>query len=333
MNMMNTNERVLVTGAGGFIGSHLSEALLKKGYEVVGLLWTREKSRWVKNIRASFIFGDVTKKNSLFNAVKDVTYIYHLAACTRGNCAGEYYKTNLEGTKNLVNVCLESGIRLKRFLFTSSVAALGPCQEHEVLDESVPCNPVSDYGKSKFLAEQFLYSAQDRLPITIVRLPVVYGPRNVGSAFSIFKCVSKRIQFDICQGETNVGFVHDIVDGMILASKSPVTIGKTYHLGENKIYTSKEIYATVERVLGKKTVKLKPPFPLLYTLAVLSELYSKMTRRKVFFHRYDLYDFLNYRYWRIDVGKAERDFGFKTKTPLVTGAQITADWYKKKGFI
>ncbi|NIO49756.1 MAG: NAD-dependent epimerase/dehydratase family protein [Candidatus Aminicenantes bacterium] len=179
MNGAQKNKtKVLVTGVGGFIGSHLAESLIKRGYEIVGLLAPEEDSPWIRNLDATFIYGDITDKDSLNKTVEGITYIYHLAALLGGSHCEKIYQTNFEGTKNLVNVCLELGIKLKRFLFVSSVAAMGPARKKEIFDEGVLRKPISDYGRSKLLAEQFLSSIKTRLPITIVRLPLVYGPRT-----------------------------------------------------------------------------------------------------------------------------------------------------------
>lgn len=333
---LKNRTKVLVTGVGGFIGSHLAEALIKKGYKVVGLLAPEKESPWLKNLDAAFIYGDITDKGSLYKAVegiKDITCIYHLASLL-GEAPGEkIYQTNFDGTKNLVDVCLDLGIKLNRFLFASSVAAMGPAQKKEIFDEEVRCKPVSDYGRSKLLAEQFLNSVKTRLPLTIVRLPLVYGPRNFWGFFYLYQVINKGIRIDIGQAETNVGFVTDIVNGIISASESHIAAGKTYHLGEDKAYSSNEVMNIIAKALGKKTVRLKVPFSLLYLTAIVFELYAEITGTKSVFQRKAVTDYFKHRYWRVDVSKAKREFGFEAKIPFETGAKITADWYKKEGFI
>ncbi len=320
-------EKVLVTGASGFIGSHLTAALIKKGYEVTALLPPSDDTRWIKNLNATVFYGDVTDKASLFKAVQGVTSIYHLAAVLESPRSERFYHTNYQGTKNLVEVCLDSKIELKRFLFVSSVAALGPSKENELLDEEAPCFPATDYGRSKLLCEQYVRSKKRQMPVTILRLPMVYGPRCFRGLFFIFKVLNKGIRISIGNGEMNLGFVEDIVEGIVKASKSPFTIGKTYHLGDT-IYTANEILNAIEKALEKKQVRLRFPFPLLRLAVFFSELFAGITGTESILSPY-----LKYRYWRLDVSKAEKEFGFKAKTSLESGAKITADWYKRKGFI
>lgn len=323
--------KVLVTGAAGFIGSHLVETLTEKDYDVVGLITETDDSRWIKDLEATYVFGDIVDKSSLYKAVSGVRYVYHLAALLGDPNPDNYYRINCEGTKNLVNVCLDSRAELKRFLFTSSITAMGPSGEEKLNEESA-CNPDNGYSQSKLLAEKFLESKKEQLPITIVRLPLVYGPRSVTGLFPLFKMFNKGIRFNIRTTEINVGFVQDIVNGMILAAESPVALGKTYLLGEDKVYTSNEIFDTIEETLEKKTIKFKLPFPVLNFIAHILEIHAKLSGKRALIPRRNLNNYVKNR-WRTDMSKAEREFGFKAEIPFETGAKITADWYKKEGFI
>ncbi len=326
-----TKPKVLVTGAAGFIGSHVVEALTEKDYDVVGLITETDDPRWIKNLEASYVFGDITDKSSLSKAISGIKYIYHLAALLGDPNPINYYRINCAGTKNLVDVCLNSGTELKRFLFTSSITVMGPSEKNK-LHENSPCNPVNGYSRSKLLAEKFLESKKKQLPITVVRLPLVYGPRSVDGLFPLFKMLNKGIRFNIRTTEINLGFVQDIVKGIILAAESPVTLGKTYLLGEDKVYTSNEIFDTIEKALGKKTFKFNLSFPALNFIAHILEIYAKINGQKALILRRNLNNYVKYR-WQIDMSKAQREFGFKPETPFETGAKITADWYKKEGFI
>jgi nucleoside-diphosphate-sugar epimerase len=323
--------KVLVTGAAGFIGSHVVEALAGKDYEVVGLITEKDDPRWIKNLEASYVFGNIAEKSSLYKAVSGVKYIYHLAALLGDPNPENYYRINCDGTKNLVNVCLNSGTELQRFLFTSSITAMGPSGKNKLHEES-PCNPINGYSCSKLLAEKFLESKKKELPITVVRLPLVYGPRSVGGLFPLFKMFNKGIRFNIRTTEINLGFVQDIVNGIILAAESPATLGKTYLLGEDKVYTSDEIFDTIEKVLGKKTIKFNLSLPALNFIAHILEIYAKINGQPALILRRNLNNYVKYR-WHIDMSKAQREFGFKAEIPFETGAKITADWYKKEGFI
>ncbi len=325
----HTKNIALVTGAAGFVGSHLCETLIKNGWEVVGLVGPTCDIRWIENLDMTLIKGDLMDKKSLLKAVRGVNRVYHLAGMLGGSKSDLIFRTNYEGTKNLVDVCVENGTKLNRFLFVSSHAVMGPTPKDKLYNEDMECQPVSDYGKSKLLAEQYLQSINGQLPHTIVRLPIVFGPRSFKGFFSVYKLLKKRLHFNFGKGECNIGFVQDMVDGMIDASLSQNTIGKSYFLGNRKIYSLNEIFEAIQKALGKKAIKIMTPYFIAYLFAASSELYAKMSGGQALLFRKDF----KHPFWRMDVSKAEKDFGFKTKIPFEEGFKITADWYKENGFL
>ena len=328
MNVQNHN-RVLVTGAAGFVGSHLCETLIKKGSEVVGLIGPECDTRWIENLDMTLIRGDLTDKKSLLKAVSGINCVYHLAGMLGGSKNEKIFKTNYEGTKNLVDACLENGTKVDRFLFVSSHAVMGPTPKDKLYNEDMECRPVSDYGKSKLLAEQYIQNIDGQLPHTIVRMPIVFGPRSFRGLFSVYQLLGKRLHFNFGKGECNVGFIQDMVDAIIEASQSQKTVGKAYFIGEKKIYSLNEIFAAIQKTVGKKAVKIKVPYFIAYLFAVSSELYAKMNGGQALLFRKDF----KYPFWRMDVSNAEKDFGFKTKVPFEEGLKITADWYRENGFL
>ena len=325
----HVKNRVLVTGAAGFIGSHLCETLINNGSKVVGLIGPTCDTRWIENLDMTLIRGDLADKISLMRAVRGINLVYHLAGIVGGSKCEKIFKTNYEGTKNLVDACLENGANIDRFLFVSSHAVMGPTQKDKLYNEDMECQPVSDYGKSKLMAEQYLQSINGRLPHTIVRLPIVFGPRSFRGFFSVYKLLKKRLHFNFGKGESNVGYILDMVDGMIDASQSQNAIGKAYFLGDKKTYSLNEMFDAIQKAVGKKAVKIKVPYFIAYLFAASSELYAKMNGSQVLLYRKDF----KYPFWRMDVSKAEKDFGFKTKIPFEEGLKITADWYKENGFL
>ncbi|NIM17512.1 MAG: NAD-dependent epimerase/dehydratase family protein [Candidatus Aminicenantes bacterium] len=332
-NMVKQKEKVLVTGAGGFIGSHLVEALLEKGYEVVCLLKPGESTRWINDLEATLIYGDLTEKKILYELVKGVSYVYHLAARMGGGDKPSYiYKVNYEGSKNLIQVCIESGVKLKRFLFVSSVATVGPTGDSQVFDEKNSPNPKTPYGKSKFLVENYLRETGGKIPYTIVRLPLVYGPRSLRGLYVIFKLANSGFQLLASKNETNLGFVIDIVKGMILAAENPVAVGQIYFLGEDRIYSYLEVTRHITDALGKKTVKIRVPYFLLYALAFLTEKFADITGTHAAIRRDSLSAYLNSN-WRFSMKKAKKELKFKTEYPLAKGLKIAANWYKENGFL
>lgn len=331
--MLSKIEKVLVTGAGGFIGSHLVDSLLKKGYKVSCLLKPGEDLLYLKDLDVVCINGDITDKKALHSAVKGVSYIYHLAGRMGGRDNPEYlYKVNSEGTNNLIQVCIESGIELKRFLFVSSVAIIGATGNSGVADETTPPNPTTDYGKSKLKAENYLRDAGDKIPYTIIRLPLVYGPRCLSGLHIVFKLVNSGVQILPRKCDITLGYVKDMVSGMILAAENPVAVGQTYFLGEDRAYCTHEIYQHIVKVMEKRTLKLRLPYKMLYIIAFLMEKYAQITKTSPLIRRNSLSAYLNSN-WRFSVAKAGNELHFQPDYPFEKGLKMTAAWYRKNGLL
>ncbi|MCX6576775.1 MAG: NAD-dependent epimerase/dehydratase family protein [Candidatus Aminicenantes bacterium] len=330
---MKGPEKVLCTGAAGFIGNHLVHALRQRNFQLTCLVHPAEEAGRLKDLDATIIRADLEDKRSLLNAWSDYTYVYHLAALKTSPFPEKFYRVNLLGTKNLVDVILESGVLPKRFLFTSSIAAVGPSPKGSSLNEESPCQPVSHYGKSKLLAEQLLRSVGDRLPVTVVRLPLVYGPQSLAGLYAFFRSINKHYCISFGRVEACLGYVEDVVRGIILAAESPATIGRTYFLGEDKVYSSAEIIQTIEDALGKRAVKMKVPYPLVYCLALVVESYAKITKTSPVATREMMRECMKHRYWQATMKKARSDFGFEAEVGLARGTRMTAAWYRREGLI
>lgn len=324
--------KILVTGGTGFIGSHLCEALIQRGHHVTILVRPDDGPGWVDALPLSRAMGDITDKGSLAAAVSDVDWVFHLAAVLGAPDPQIYFRVNGDGTRNLANACLESPRPPKRFLLASSIAAMGPSGKHRTYDEETPCLPLSDYGKSKWQSEQELHRLDGRLPWTIVRLPLVFGPRSKGGLFPLLRMVNKGIKLRLGDGQTNVAYVADIVDGMIAAIESNKTIRQTYLLGESPPYTWKEIMDAMAKSMNRRAISIWLPLHLLYLISPISMAIGWLRRRRPLLHLRNV-AYLRHRYWRVDTLKAERDFGYVTRHRLADGLTQTTRWYADQGLL
>ena len=327
------NKTILVTGAAGFIGSHLVRELRRRCDRVVCLVRPGEDISRIADLGCRIHSGDLLEKSTLVGAVAGVDFIFHLAAVMGGVTPEALFRVNFQGTKNLVEVCREQGVAPERFLFASSVTVMGPSEEGRSLNEGAPCRPLSSYGKSKLAAEEYLASAENTLPFTILRLPVVYGPGSDGGLYIFFKLMSKGLQVNVGPLEATVCFVWDVVEGMIDAAANPRTRGETYILGEEKAHTLEQVYQTISQILGKRPFTLRLPYFVLHIFSFLMGIVSKLTRSIPSLTGEELPLYVKKRYWRYDPSKASRDFGFKSRYPFAEGAGITIDWYRKHGYM
>jgi nucleoside-diphosphate-sugar epimerase len=154
-----------VTGASGFVGSHLTEELLSQGRKVRCMVRRSSDLDFIRDLPVELVYGDVLDEASVRAACDGVDAVCHCAALTRALDEEAFMRVNVEGTIMLAAACLEQSTDLSRFLYLSSVTAAGPSRdEHDRVDEMREPNPITSYGKSKLAAEQALRSVAGRFP-------------------------------------------------------------------------------------------------------------------------------------------------------------------------
>ncbi len=323
----------LVTGASGFIGSHLTENLLSKGCRVRALVRTTSNLKWLNGLELELVYGSFDDQSSLADAVKGVDYIFHIAAAKSGP-RQKLFRDNVEGAINLAKAAARSAPGLKRFVFSSSQAAAGPsaCLE-EPRCESDQCRPISDYGRSKLEAERQLMELAEQIPLTIVRPPTVYGPRD-SDVFLYFQWINRGLALlpGFKKRYAHMIFVRDLVEGMIGAAQSDAASGRTYFLSDPRSYSWQEISRAIAQSLYKKPLPLRIPLGLARFAALLAEGGALAAGRDSIFNRQKAREMAE-RYWTCSPAQAEKDFGFKCRHDLKRGLEITARWYRENGWL
>jgi len=166
----------VVTGASGFVGSHLVDRLISKGHHVKCILRKSSSLRWLENKPVEIINCGLFDKDSLKSVLKDADYLFHVAGVVKAKANEEYYQGNVETTKVLLDVVSEVNPDIKRVVIVSSQTACGPSLDGIPCTEETKEHPITRYGKSKLAQEQMAKSYSDRLPISIIRAVAVYGP-------------------------------------------------------------------------------------------------------------------------------------------------------------
>ncbi len=325
--------KVLVTGARGFIGSFLVERLLEQGCQVHCLLRHKAQSNpWLDGLDFTTIAGDLSDKKLNLDA-GDFDYVYHLAGLTKAARREDFDLVNVQGTRNLLNAVVASSPRLQRFVLVSSLAGAGPSPDGKpISEEDVPA-PVSDYGRSKLRAEEVTNGFSDRLPITLVRPPAVYGPRD-SDVLTYFKYAQKGLRPVLGGGPRTASFVfvHDLVEGILLAATKPEAIGRTYYLCDDRPYTWDELGQTIAATLGAKTVRLNMPLFAVFLAALASDLVSRISGTPSIINL-DKYKELKEKHWVCSARRAEEELGFSAKHSLQEGIAATAEWYSAQGWL
>jgi nucleoside-diphosphate-sugar epimerase len=325
--------KALVTGAAGFIGSHLVEALLQRGVYVRCLVRPTSHLMWLKGLPVEIIYGDCQEQDSLGPGVKDVDLVFHLAGATRAIEAKTYFAVNALGTENLVQACLEHNPRLQKFIYLSSQAAAGPGRDGGKKTESDPCAPVSPYGMSKRRGEELALSRAHELPLLILRPSAVYGPRDKAFLF-LFQCLAKRIKPSISGGVEHLSLcsVQDLVGAILLAAETRTRSGEIFFLSDGQDYRMEEINDIVAQAMGVTAFRLRLPSPVFYGIAAVAEYFAHVSGKPALISRGRAEEMIQPN-WLCDITKARKLLGFEPQIPLARGAKLTFDWYRKENWL
>ncbi len=314
--------RALVTGAAGFIGSHLTEALVKKGFDVTCVARKSSNLRWIEHLDLKYISCDLSEIESCRGRFADFDYFFHLAGVTKALSERDYFFANAECTTRLLKTAVAESPKMRRFVYLSSLAAIGPGDGGKPVSEDSPPSPISMYGRSKLEGEKRVLAMGDAVPFTILRPPGVYGPRD-RDFFVMFKMIKKGVFPDWGTGYYSLLYVDDLVRGIIESSLKREAERETFFLGDDAIYTNCDIAREISSAVGSKAVRIRLPRSFLPILAFLGQKIDK----KGIINRDRICDFL-YSNWTCDAAKAREKLGFEAKIPLREGIKWTADWYR-----
>ncbi len=325
--------KALITGGNGFIGSYLVERLLNFGYQVRCLVRKTSNLKWIQNLPVEFVYGDIIDFYSLLPAVSDVDFIYHLSGVLRANKPEEFFRINHEGTKNLLEASRQRNTILKRFIYVSTQAAAGPSRIGVPLKEADLPQPISTYGESKLLAEHAVLKFQQHFPVTIIRPPVVYGPRD-DDILEAFRYIKLGIKPLIGRRERSLSIIHvgDLARGIHIAGEHSNAANEIFFMANKTSYSWIELENSIARAMNKKTITIRVPEFLLNSAAFFSESATKIFKRTAILNR-DKANEMKQCFWLMDSSKAEQRLGFVAEIPLEIGFKETYEWYRKQGWL
>lgn len=328
----------LVTGATGFIGRHLVDHLLREGHRVRWLDRRAVDASRYGTSDAERMPGDVLLPETLDRAVRSVDVVYHLAGATSVISERTYSQINIVGTRNLVAACARQPSP-PTLVYVSSLAAAGPAPKGEPLDESRLAAPVSEYGRSKLGAERALREYADRVPITVLRPPSIFGPREP-HFLKMFKLI--RTGINPIPGkpfELSFLYIDDLIDVLPRAVVSGQRLSATqadsglYFVAGQEWATLEEIGGLVAGILGCGRVRsFSIPRWLCYSMGLGGELAGKMLRKPFLIGRDRMREAFAGE-WKCRSDRAIRDLGFRTPIPLAERLRQTAAWYIANGWL
>ncbi len=327
--------KALVTGATGFIGSHLVDALLERGIEVRCIVRRQSNRRWLAGKPIELVEASLTEPASLPAAVKGVDVIYHVAGLIAARSMAEFMRGNRDATMNLLQAALRYAPNLQRFLFLSSLAAVGPAPSlSEPVTEETPYHPLTAYGKSKRAAEEAVLAVAEQLPVTIVRPPAVYGPRDAAT-LPFFRSVRLGIAPLIGFRDKYLSLIHvrDLVRGILLAAEAQRAIGRVYFISSEEYYTWEQLAEVARIAVGRRRVwRLRIPHGIVMGIASIAEVAGWFTRRPPVFDFEKGRDIVQ-SYWICSPERARKELGYRQTVGLVEGMRETVAWYREHGWL
>ncbi|MCX7936260.1 MAG: NAD-dependent epimerase/dehydratase family protein [Chlorobi bacterium] len=326
---------VALTGASGFIGSHIADELYRRGHRVRCLLRASSSTRWIDGKPYERVVCSFSEQQSLEYALTGVDAVIHTAGVIAARNMAEF----MEGNEGVTRRMLEATSRVApssfmRFVHISSLAVCGPAPSLDTpLTEESPLHPITPYGISKKAAEDTVRSYSERLPITIIRPPAVYGERDEAT-LPFFKAVRRGIIPLIGLTPKWVSLVHvrDLARGIVDALESPAAVGKTYFISSDEFYTWKQIGLTAAAVIGCKAIPVVVPHFLVLTLAALSGWIGHLQGKAPVLDYHKGRDIIQ-RYWVCSSARARDDFGYRQQISLEEGISMTVEWYKHHGWL
>lgn len=320
--------RVLITGASGFVGSHLAEHLSKLGCELFLLLRETSRLDLIENLHYTPVIGSLDNLKPLERFLPSIDYIFHSAGLIRAKTLAQFMSVNRDGTARLAEMAAHHATNLKRFVLISSQAAIGPCLEHRPKTEADVAVPVSDYGASKLAGEQVLQAYKERLPITIIRPPAIFGPRDT-DVFVFFKNVKLGImlKFGGKEGFVSLVYVRDLVDGISRAAFHERAIGETFQINSVDDISQWEVQRLIAQTIKVDIRPLRLPLPIMQILA------TSLGWIDAFPLSRDKTRELSYRFWVSSSAKAKALLDYEPTHTLPDAIAETYRWYRNKGWL
>lgn len=326
--------KVLVTGASGFLGSHVAEELIREGHTVRALVRRTSNKKHLQSLSGvEFAEGSVEDKERVEEAALGVDAVVHVAGIVKARGEREFNATNLEGTLNVLSAVKKQSPGIKRFVHVSSLEACGPSRDGSPVPVSQEA-PITAYGRSKLAAEKALIEARQDLPITILRPTAIYGPRDV-EILDAFKSVKRGVLPLTGDGSAQYTFIYgpDCARACIRAIVADVPSGSIYHISDGGVYTQRAMAEDMERALGKRAlVRAGLPIGILKTASVFVEAYGKLVDKPVMLTR-EKANMLAQPYWVCSSREAEEALGWKPEVAWPEGAKLAVKWYREMGWL
>ena len=333
--MINNKDIILITGGTGFTGVHLVKALCDTGATVRVIARASSDRSELQDLPIEWFTGDVFDEQTIEQAIKDVTYIFHVAAAYREAKISDevYWNVHVKSTQLLAKHALKLN-NLKRFIHTSTIGVHGHIEEPPA-DENYRFSPGDEYQNTKVEAEQWVkdFAKQNQLPLTVVRPAGIYGPgdRRLLKVFKMAKLPIVPILGMNTKNLYHLIHVEDLVAFMVHAAQQQSTLGEVYICGNDTHISFKDMVTVIAERLGKKASFLRLPVTPFFVLGDICEAICKplnieppIYRRRVAFFTKDR---------SFNTEKMRDHAGFNCKYSNQDGIRLLCEWYQQQGWL
>ena len=330
-------EKILVTGASGFIGSFIVEEALSRGMEVWAAVRKTSSLAFLGDERIHLVGLNLADEEQLLKALAEVEpdYVVHAAGVTKCINRDDFFTVNTQGTRNLVRALQRLPKMPKKLVYLSSLSIFGPIREqqpYEEITEADTPQPNTAYGQSKLQAERFL-DEECKIPYVVLRPTGVYGPRE-RDYFMMAKSIKAHTDFAVGFRRQDITFVYvkDVVQAVFLALDRGQS-GRKYFLSDGEVYQSAAFSRLIRRELGNPwCLRITAPIWVLRLVSWCGELTGRITGNISALNN-DKYHIMRQRNWRCDIQPAVSELGYQPEWQLERGVEETMKWYKENKWL
>jgi nucleoside-diphosphate-sugar epimerase len=326
--------KVLLTGASGFVGSHVADALAARRIPLVLLLRKTSRTALIeRHVRdAEVRLGSIEDDASLRAALDGVTHVVHCAGLTKAVRNAEFYEVNQAGTRRVVEAVNERRGEVERLVLVSSLSAAGPALPGRPARETDPPRPVSEYGRSKLAGEREV-TERCTTSYTILRPPSIYGPRDA-EFLRLFKAARLHLLASFGGGRQELSFVYvkDFAEAVVTALAHPAADRQTFFVAHPEPSTASAFARRIADALHVRTVPVALPNAALWPVCAFEEWRARLRGKANVLSR-QKYPELCAPAWTCDPSRLRDHLGFTCPTPLDAGIRQTLEWYRDNGWL
>ena len=326
--------RVLLTGATGFLGSHIADLLAARGDTVRALVRRSSKVDHLEKLGAELAYANLEKGEGLTEALDGVDAVVHCAGVVKALDEAGFHEVNAGATEKLVAAARRVAPKIKRFVYISSHEAWGPAGPGVMPTEDMEARPITMYGRSKLAGEKFVLAAKDVLPVTVLRPTGIYGPRDT-EILQLFAIANRGLLPLINSRTSRFTMVYgpDCAAAVLAALDVPHASGSVYFVTDGAVYTWNDAIEIVEGAIGRKAwARFEIPRALVQVVAIASELSMKLTKKAQIVTR-EKVGILRAPNLVISSEKIRRELGWKSELGFAEGARKTVAWYREHGWL